>query len=134
MKTKFITATGALMALWLIPPTNAIAATCLTYDECATTAALRCIQYCCQTGNTGTEYTCPDDWSYNSTSGLCERDNTIGESDSTGWYIPDYGTCAATTSTYDCFKTSSTSSTTCLSVPLPTTCGGLIGGDLITDF
>jgi len=122
MKTKFITAAGALMALWLIPPTNAIAATCLTYSNCVTRAKAMCITYCCPTGETGTTYTCPDDWLYNSTSGLCER-TAFGEGDSTGWYTPNYGTCAATTSTYDCYKTSSTSSGTgCQSVPLPTSC------------
>lgn len=125
MKTKFITATGALMALWLTPPTGAIAATCLTYGECADKAQVGCIDYCCKTGSTGTAYTCPDDWDYNLTSGLCERD-AFGDSDSTGYYTPNYGTCAATTSTYDCYKTSSTSSGTgCRQVALPVRCGDI---------
>ena len=56
----------------------------------------------CATGQTGTKYSCPTGWTYNGLQGVCKRTG-IQTSDNKGWYTPTYGTCAATTSSYDCW-------------------------------
>ncbi len=135
MKTKFITAAGVLMALWLIPPTNVIAAAdllilCNTRSQCISSARVGCREYCCPTWETQTEYTCPDYWAYNSISGLCERLGSGSGSDSTGAYTTTYTSCEPTTSTYDCYEPSDSSTVRteggllyrCTSVALPNTC------------
>jgi len=141
MKTKFITAAGALMALWLIPPTNAIAAidldgftpitVCRTLSLCKSSATSACKTYCCPTGETQTDYTCPTNWVYDLLSGVCKRSGSSSGSDSKGSYTTTYGTCAATTSTYDCYETSDSATVTidgstykCQYVTLPASCGG----------
>jgi len=135
MKTKFITAAGVLMALWLIPPTNAIAKViddlviaCSDHSACVSEARLGCKEYCCPTGATGTTYTCPAGWTHHILTGLCERSSTSG-SDSTGSYTTEYTSCDPTTTTYDCYTPSTSSTITrngstyrCLGVALPTTC------------
>lgn len=57
----------------------------------------------CPTGETGTAYDCPTGWTYNTLDGACKRKG-IQTSDDRGWYTPTYGTCAATTSSYDCWS------------------------------
>ena len=65
----------------------------------ATSTLLPCA---CPNGNTGTEYECPLNWSYNVRDGVCKRASSSG-SDATGWYTAEYGTCAAEEGSYDCW-------------------------------
>jgi len=130
MNTKLIAAGGIFMSLWLIPPTNAIAAipfigVCYNASQCASSAQLSCQKYCCETGETGTKNSCPTGWSAG-IDGTCSR-SSVSSSDSKGWYTQEYGTCAATVTTYDCYTPSDVSSDyngeLCSMVKLPASCG-----------
>ena len=129
MNTKFIATVGILMAMWLMPPINAIAATdlpisaCSDSSQCVRSAMLNCHEYCCKTGLTGTKKTCPDGWTVNA-AGTCRRSSVSG-SDSKGWYTQNYGTCDATVTTYDCYIPSDSSTYNgkeCGMVRLPIAC------------
>lgn len=72
---------------------------CLSSQQCADRFLSGC---CCPNGQTGTAYNCPNGWAYDTSQKICTRSATSG-SDSTGYYSQAYGTCNATTSTYDCY-------------------------------
>ena len=78
-----------------LPPIQTICNTQLQCQQNLTSG--KC---CCPNGRTGD--TCPGYHMYNSTSGQCERNPTTGQSDSTGYYQTEYGTCAPTTG--QCFS------------------------------
>ncbi len=131
MNTKLIATVGIFMSLWLIPPINAIAALplkCSDSSQCTRTAMLNCQKYCCKTGLTGTDTSCPDGWTANA-AGTCTR-NSVSGSDSTGYYTQNYGTCDATVTEYDCYTATDDPSAyakyndggECPMVRLPTTC------------
>ena len=73
--------------------------------------------YVCPTGETGTNYSCPSGWLYKPTTGLCERSGSSTGSDSSGSYTTTYGTCDPETTTYPCYKVSSTYSSGCSFCP-----------------
>lgn len=84
---------------------SALPLSCQTASECFN--SFQCQNAtgggCCETGTTGTAYDCPLGWFYNSSQGLCIRSST-SSSDSKGYTLTNYGTCAATTSTYPCYS------------------------------
>lgn len=77
---------------------------CQKFSECQKLGN----KYCCPTGSTGTEYTCPAGWTLNSANKTCSRADSTG-SDETGSYEMSYGTCDATEETHKCYKGSLTS-------------------------
>lgn len=85
---------------------------CMKISDCQKSNS----KYCCLTGETSTEYTCPTGWTLNSTNKTCSRADTTG-SDETGAYKTSYGTCDATENTYNCYRGSMTSEgSTCMMV------------------
>ena len=77
------------------PPVQVL---CYTVLQCSQN--LTSGKCCCPNGRTGN--TCPGYHMYSSDSGQCERAATQNQSDSTGYYQTEYGTCAPTTG--QCFS------------------------------
>ncbi len=122
MNTKLIAASGIFMSLWMMSPTNAIAAQSICSNErtCILEAQTSCMQWCCKNGDTQTDYDCPTGWFYDEILDGCRRFGDSG-SDSTGYYTQYYGTCAARATTYDCYEPANmaTSISKCTRVNLP---------------
>ncbi len=83
---------------------------CQTATTCVN--SLLCSDYCCPDGTTGTTSTCPTGWKLMLSSGECERNSVDAGEDDKGYMQTQYGTCAPTTSTYQCYVTASTATVT----------------------
>ena len=112
MKIKF-SIMGVFMMLLFMPPNNAIAIDeCETERTCLQQAQLECQQWCCPT----TGYECPDGWIYSLSGEECRRATDL-DSDSTGYWKQNYGTCAP--SERECFRPNNSGTyTTCKYVDL----------------
>lgn len=116
MKKLQINALLVATGLATVAPLTSHAAIALGYplSECRTktSSAFPC---CCQTGQFGTEYTCPKGWKYSHTANTCQRNSTIS-SDAAGYYTQTYGTCAAKETQYETYiiKTRDAADTSCM--------------------
>lgn len=88
MKTKFPIA-GIFMMLLFMPSNNAMA--CDLAEACMEKAQKRGLEYCCPTGDK--EYYCPLGWTIYDRD-QCRR-SSVSDSDSTGYYTQNYGSCDA---------------------------------------
>ncbi len=101
--TIIMCATGFVVATAMMPPAQAALPICMSSTNCM--AFCKAGNYCCLTGETGTEKTCPSDWSLSLDKSTCTRTATTG-SDAKGYYTQNYGTCDPDITTYNCYKTS----------------------------
>ncbi|MDO5011920.1 MAG: hypothetical protein Q4E56_00145 [Pseudomonadota bacterium] len=102
--------------------TNAVAAQSICNNEraCILEAQANCMQWCCKNGDIQTDYDCPTGWFYDEILDGCRHLVDSG-SDSTGYYTQNYGTCDASSTTYDCYEPANmaTSISKCTRVNLP---------------
>ncbi|MBQ8294706.1 MAG: hypothetical protein IJX89_04955 [Alphaproteobacteria bacterium] len=108
MKLKYFLALCG--TLWGIQPVAAALSLCQNSVKCANSSL--CSDYCCPDGTTGTSTSCPSGWTYVFSSGECERDSVDAGEDDKGYLQTQYGTCAQTTQTYNCYVPSSSATVT----------------------
>lgn len=123
MKKYLIAGTAVAFATLAVPimPAGALGPTlCMDVQTCVSSPSCPSGSYCCPNGKQGTNYNCPTGWSYNLLYDECRRSATSG-SDSKGSYTQNYGTCAPTTTTYECYGVTS-------NPPSPISCAACIGG------
>lgn len=108
MKQKYFFAICGV--LWGIQPVAAALTLCQDSITCAN--SLLCSDFCCPDGTTGTSTSCPSGWTYVFSSGECERVSVDAGEDDKGYLQTQYGTCAQTTSTHNCYVPSSSETVT----------------------
>ncbi len=99
---------GGAILMFAFPSNALVSITCRTSETCRNIANAT-FPCCCPTGETGTSYSCPTGWARQvnvsdpDDAGTCTRRATTG-SDIKGTYTQEYGTCAPTASTYNCYE------------------------------
>lgn len=90
------------LLITLTMPTRLVAATYSTYQACMDANRDKEIQ-CCPTYTTSIGFKCPDGWTYSPSGNIdpypCKREPTDAGSDSKGYKIIEYSSCAASSGT-----------------------------------